>query len=117
MTSVDIHDETFVAADPARLRATIVDGDLAGEWFPKLRRTVFMDRGTKGVRWSVAGEVDGSLEVWLEQVPSGTVVHWFVRGEPGPGTNARRVARRYVETLNARMFAVKDEVGPTPRSE
>lgn len=111
VATLDLHDETFVAAEPAVLRRLIVDQNLVGRWFPRLRTTVFMDRDDKGVRWSVTGEVDGSLEVWLEQIPRGTVVHWFVRGEPQPVGSARRsrrLADTYTDTLNAGMFSVKD---------
>ncbi len=43
----------------------------------------------------------------LEPMARGTLVHWFVRGEP---TATRGdVARRYVDLLKACMFAFKDE--------
>jgi hypothetical protein len=34
-------------------------------------------------------------------------VHWYLRGEPE--TTRDTVVRRYVNVLNARMFAFKDE--------
>ena len=45
------------------------------------------------------------MEVWLEPVAAGTVVHWFVRGE---SRGNRDLTPHYVETLNARMFGFKD---------
>lgn len=108
MPSLDIHDETFVAASASTLRGRIVDEGVVDGWFPRLRRRVFMDRADKGVRWSIVGEVEGSLEVWLEEVPRGTVVHWFVRADPPDGHRAARLRARYVATLNAEMFALKD---------
>jgi hypothetical protein len=111
---VDIHDETFVAVRAPALRARIVEAGLLGRWFPGLRTRVFMDRGDKGVRWSVSGELDGSLEVWLENVPRGTLVHWFVRADPPSMGEARRIRDRYVDTFNAGMFALKDSAEATP---
>lgn len=115
MPGLDIHDETFVAVPPGVLRRAMVDAEVVSDWFPGLRSSVFMDRGDKGVRWSVSGDIDGSLEVWLEEVPRGTVVHWFVRGHNPPGAS-RGVNRRtatYRSTLNERMFSLKDEVEAT----
>jgi len=104
--TVDIMDETYVAVAPAQLVAELTDAALLREWFADLCFDVFMDRGEEGTRWSIAGDIDGSMEVWLEPVGVGTVVHWFIRGEPA----GRRgdVAARYVDVLNARMFAFKD---------
>lgn len=107
MPTVDIMDETYVAAAPARLAARLSDPALLREWFPELRFDIFMDRAEKGTRWSIVGDVDGSMEVWLEPVGAGTVVHWFVRGEPAVSRDD--VVKRYVAVLNARMFAFKDE--------
>lgn len=115
--AVDIHDETFVAADASALRARIVEAGLVDRWFPELSTRVFMDRGDKGVRWSVSGELDGSLEVWLEDVPRGTLVHWFVRADPSSGREARRIRDRYVDTLNAGMFALKDSAEESAAGE
>ena len=107
MPTVDIADETYVAVAPEVLAPRLTAPSLLVEWFPLLRWDVFMDRAEKGTRWSIRGEIDGSLEVWLEPMGRGTLVHWFVRGEP---TMSRGdVARSYVELLNARMFAFKDE--------
>ena len=40
------------------------------------------DRGVKGVQWAVRGALTGSMEIWLEPVGDGTVVHWFLRADP-----------------------------------
>jgi len=103
--TVDIADETYVAVAPDVLAPMLTAPSLLDEWFPALRFEVFMDRAEKGTRWSITGEVEGSMEVWLEPMAAGTLVHWFVRGEP---TLSKAVARRYVDLLNARMFAFKD---------
>jgi carbon monoxide dehydrogenase subunit G len=105
--SVDLADETYVAVAPEVLAGRLADPSLLAEWFPALRFDVFMDRAEKGIRWSITGEVEGSMEVWLEPMAAGTLVHWYLRGEPE--TTREAVVRRYVDMLNARMFAFKDE--------
>jgi hypothetical protein len=114
MAAIDIGDETYVAVAPEVLAPVLTDPALLREWFPRLRFEVFMDRAEKGTRWSVTGEIEGSMEVWLEAVAAGTVVHWFVRGEP---SGRRGLGERYAETINARMFTFKDtaeNVGRAP---
>ncbi len=106
MPTVDIADETYVAVAPEALAPLLTAPSLLDDWFPAVRFEVFMDRAEKGTRWSVTGEIEGSMEVWLEPMATGTLVHWFVRGEPGLG---KQVASRYTDLLNARMFAFKDE--------
>jgi hypothetical protein len=109
VASIDLLDETFVAVPPAALVARLAGPELWAAWFPRLEREVFMDRGGKGVRWSVTGESAGSVEVWLEEVPRGTVVHWYVRTETEPDAHARRLSAAYQRVLNAGMFEVKDD--------
>jgi len=104
--TVDIADETYVAVAPEVLAPQLTAPSLLGEWFPRLSLDVFMERGEKGTRWSITGELDGSLEVWLEPIGCGALVHWFIRGEPG--SSRGDVAQRYVDVLNGRMFAFKD---------
>lgn len=78
---VDVVDETFIRAEPLRVRSALeVPGVLDRLW-PGLDREVAQDRGAKGVRWWTGGEVTGRLEIWLEEVPGGTIVHHFVHGE------------------------------------
>jgi len=105
VAGIDIVDETYVAVAPQTLAPVLTDPALLGEWFPRLRFEVFMDRADKGTRWSVTGEIEGSMEVWLEPMAAGTVVHWFVRGESSGGPDP---THRYLQTLNARMFGFKD---------
>jgi hypothetical protein len=102
---IDIGDETYVAVAPDVLAPALTDPTLLREWFPDLRFEVFMDRAEKGTRWSITGDVEGSMEVWLEPMAAGTVVHWFVRGE---SRGNRDGTSRYVDTLNSRMFGFKD---------
>lgn len=78
---VDIVDETYVRAAPHVVRAELdAPGVLDGLW-PGLHREVVQDRGAKGVRWRVQGDVVGRMEIWLEAGHGGTIVHHFVHGE------------------------------------
>ena len=57
-----------------------------------------MDRGVKGQRWSIAGDLVGSAEIWLEEFRDGTVLHYYVRadepGGPGSSPDSTRSRRR-----------------------
>lgn len=107
MPSVDLSTEAYVHARPEQLAPALTNAALLHDWFPDVQFEVFMDRGSKGTRWSVQGDLAGSMEVWLEPVGTGTLVHWFVRGEPSG--SGRDFSRRCVQLLNARMFTFKDE--------
>jgi hypothetical protein len=41
------------------------------------------------VRWTVRGALVGTMEVWLEPVLDGTVLHYFLRADLPPGPAAR----------------------------
>ena len=69
-------------ATPARWRALWPDLDLE----------VMTDRGDEGLRWTVTGALVGTMEVWLEPVLDGTLLHYFLRADP-PGPRARRGGR------------------------
>lgn len=86
MSSVDVMDETFLTVPPRALAVMFADPDRCRRWWPDLRLAVFSDRGEQGIRWTVQGALVGSMEVWLEPVPDGTVLHYFLRADPaGPG--------------------------------
>lgn len=84
MPAVDLVDETFIAADPASIAAVVADRDRWAQWWPDLRLTIFMDRGSKGIRWSVAGDFVGSAEIWIEPCFNGAVVHYYLRLDQAP---------------------------------
>jgi len=99
--SIQIADQTFVAADPAAVGRAV--GDRAGwrRWFGDLSLTVVEDRAEKGVRWTVAGPLAGTMEVWLEPMLDGVVLHYFLHAEPA-GADPARVARSTVAAMNHR---------------
>lgn len=98
---------TFVVAPPVVVAATVGEPGRWDAWWPDLELTVTEDRGVQGVRWVVAGAVSGSAELWLEPVLDGTVVHWFLRGEPASGS-AARAERRYRRAWRSTVLGVKD---------
>ena len=106
-TRVDIVDETFIRAAPAVIRARFDDEAWAGQVWPHLERTVARDRGVKGVRWTVAGQVVGEMEVWIEPFWDGAVVHHYVRGVRGP-QGPRDVALRHTLRWKRAVHALKD---------
>lgn len=109
--AVDIADETFVVADRAEIAAHVAQPHVWREWWPDLRLTADEDRGPQGIRWTVAGELTGTAEIWLEQWHDGVIVHWFLRAEPRGGTRARAVARirrRYTVSFKSHVHRLKD---------
>ena len=91
MPAIDLVDETFVVVDRARIAAVVADPQRWDQWWPDLRLTVFMDRRLDGIRWSVSGRWIGSLEIWLEAVGDGVLVHHYARLDPvDPSTGGPR---------------------------
>lgn len=82
MPAVDLVDETFVVADRGVLAAVVADPQSWRRWWPELELAVFMDRGLDGIRWSASGPWVGSVEIWLEPVGDGVLVHHYARLDP-----------------------------------
>ncbi|BCI53907.1 hypothetical protein NIIDNTM18_31850 [Mycolicibacterium litorale] len=99
MNSIQIADETFVAADPAEVGRAVAEPANWRRWWPDLRLTVVEDRGPVGHRWTVTGALIGTMEVWLEPVLDGVVLHYFLHAEPA-GASARELAWRKLAKAN-----------------
>lgn len=124
MTSVDVVDETFLAVPPD----VVVPEFARAHWprlWPDLRLEIVTDRGAAGVRWTVRGALVGSMEVWLEPVLDGTVLHYFLRADPAgpdgapapaPPRRGAAEARRRQRAAKAIALACKDrlEAGRAP---
>jgi len=82
VSSVQVADETFVAASPVAVGRAVGDRASWRRWFPDLRLAVVEDRADKGLRWTVAGPLTGTMEIWLEPVLDGVVLHYFLHAEP-----------------------------------
>lgn len=115
MHQLDLIDETYIVGEPERLRDLVCDEHRWRRWFPDLELTCFEDRGERGKRWTVAGALVGTAEVWLERSGEGTIVHVFVQADPVrqvrcPRRLGRRMHRRYAVPLKREITAVKDDV-------
>jgi hypothetical protein len=109
MPSVDVVDETFLAVPPAVVAAEFAQPAHWLRLWPDLRLDVVTDRGERGFRWTVTGALVGSMEIWLEPVLDGTVLHYFLRADPaGPGgTAAPAPWRRGMAEARRRQRAAK----------
>ncbi len=126
MPFIDLVDETFLVADPAVVARIVADPARWRRWWPDLTLTVFMDRAVQGQRWSVAGALVGSSEIWLEPYGDGVLLHYYLRADPtARGSNTdiatqptgpagwRRAARwRRARALawKRHVWALKDEL-------
>ncbi|MFY2788333.1 polyketide cyclase / dehydrase and lipid transport [Rhodococcus sp. MALMAid1271] len=110
MSSIQVADQTFVAAPGELVAQAFASPERWRRWWPDLNLTVTEDRGEKGIRWAVRGGVLGTMELWLEPVLDGVIVHYFLHAESA-GTDElaaqqhrRRVAGR------AMTFELKHEL-------
>jgi hypothetical protein len=119
MPSVDVVDETFLTVPPQVLAAEFAAPRRWPVLWPDLQLEVVTDRGPAGVRWTVSGALVGTMEVWLEAVLDGTVLHYFLRadppgpdGRPAPLSRRRGVAesQRRHRAAKAVAFALKDRL-------
>ncbi|GAB3477275.1 polyketide cyclase / dehydrase and lipid transport [Amycolatopsis cihanbeyliensis] len=84
--ALDIVDETFLAVPPSTVAAAFADPRSWARYWPDLVLEVYTDRGEHGLRWTVRGALVGTMEIWLEPMLDGTVLHYFLRASlVGPG--------------------------------
>lgn len=122
---MDVVDETFLAVPR---EVVVAEFAVPSRWprlWPDLELRVDTDRGPQGLRWTVTGALVGSMEVWLEEVLDGTLLHYFLRADPAgpdglPAPAAPRAAaaevRRRQRAAKEIAFALKDrlEAGRAP---
>jgi hypothetical protein len=99
MNSIQIADETFVCAHPVDVGAAVANPANWRQWWPDLRLTVVEDRGPAGHRWTVAGSLTGTMEVWLEPALDGVILHYFMHAEPA-GVTAWALSRMDLAKMN-----------------
>ncbi|QFZ17437.1 polyketide cyclase / dehydrase and lipid transport [Saccharothrix syringae] len=102
--SVDVVDETFIAVPPAAVAAAFAPPGSWRDFWPDLTLDVYADRGIQGLRWTVGGALVGTMEVWLEAVLDGTLLHYFLRADLPGDPPARRVRRE----VRRRQLAAKE---------
>jgi len=107
MNSIQIADQTYVAASGALVGAAVADQSTWRRWWPDLRLQVVEERGEKGIRWAVNGALTGTMEVWLEPSLDGVVLHYFLHAEP-TGVAAWQLAKLNLPKMtHARRVAGK----------
>lgn len=113
MPTVDLIEEFFVAAEPARVAAAVREPDRWAAWWPDLTLRIREDRGRLGARFAVVGALVGTMELWLEPVADGVIAHHYLRAEPARPLSpraTRRAVRRRVRHLKRSFWAFKDEL-------
>ncbi|MGJ0120827.1 hypothetical protein ACQ7HM_16625 [Williamsia sp. MIQD14] len=111
MSSIQVADETFVAASPHDAPHVLADRSRWRRWWPDLLLTVVEDRREQGMRWSISGGANGTMEVWIEEVLDGFVLHYFMHAEPAEDGDdlaegsARRRATRLASANHRRRVA------------
>jgi hypothetical protein len=92
MHSIQVADQTFVAAAPAAVGRAVANAASWPRWWPDLLLQVVEDRAEKGIRWTVTGALTGTMEVWLEPMLDGAILNYFLHAEP-TGAAAWQLAR------------------------
>ncbi|HST85813.1 MAG TPA: polyketide cyclase / dehydrase and lipid transport [Kineosporiaceae bacterium] len=113
---MELSDETFIAVDRPSVAAAMGDSRRWVEWWPDLQLEVARDRGDKGRQWILTGQIRGTAEVYLEPWHDGTIVHVFLRLEPGttqPPTSVTdqiEAVRRRSLSWKRTIHRLKDEL-------
>ncbi|MGQ0838626.1 polyketide cyclase / dehydrase and lipid transport [Actinokineospora sp.] len=108
MTQVDVIDETFIVVAPKVVAAAFADPAAWRAYWPDLVLDLYADRGDEGLRWTVRGGLVGTMEVWLEPVLDGTLLHYFLRADPPEGLRAKDIRRETTRRqLAAKAVALK----------
>lgn len=92
VSSIQVADQTFVAAPGAAVADLLAGPNNWRRWWPDLTLEVREDRGDKGIRWSLTGALTGTMEVWLEPSLDGVILHYFLHAEPEPALPAGKLA-------------------------
>jgi hypothetical protein len=90
---VDIVDETFLVVPPKIVASAFADPATWRRYWPDLTLSVYADRGDEGIRWTVRGALVGTMEIWLEPMLDGTLLHYFLRAEMPATTHPRDADR------------------------
>ncbi|MCE5291674.1 MAG: polyketide cyclase / dehydrase and lipid transport [Nocardiaceae bacterium] len=111
MSSIQVSDQMFIAAPGEVVARALAAPNRWRGWWPKLSVSVREDRGAKGVRWIISGELDGTMEVWLEPMLDGVIVHYFVHAEPtSTPVNLVALNRKYRVSGKEMSFELKKEI-------
>ena len=98
MPDLDLVDETFIAVPPKLVATVFAEPATWRRFWPDLTLEVYADRGDEGMRWTVRGAgvgIVGTMEVWLEPMLDGTVLHYFLRVDLPAGRRAGQLRREF----------------------
>jgi hypothetical protein len=104
--TVDVIDETFLAVPPSSVAAAFADPRAWRRFWPDLDLAVYADRGAEGLRWTVRGALVGTMEVWLEPMLDGTVLHYFLRADFPPGAAGKALKEAQKRQRAAKAVAL-----------
>jgi hypothetical protein len=106
--AVDVVDETFLVVPPKIVASAFADPLTWRRYWPDLTLSVYADRGDEGLRWTVRGALVGTMEVWLEPMLDGTLLHYFLRARTATPLQARAADReRRRRQLAAKRIALE----------
>ena len=105
--AIDIVDEIFLTVPRRELARHFADPASWRRHWPDLELRVEADRGDKGMRWVLTGTLTGTMEVWLEPVLDGTVLHYYLRANPAAVMSRSKRARWVVEETRRRRLAAR----------
>ncbi|RJO69093.1 polyketide cyclase / dehydrase and lipid transport [Nocardia panacis] len=106
MSTIQVADQTFVAAPGSAVAQALAGPTNWVRWWPDLLVEVREDRADKGIRWTIAGALTGTMEVWLEPALDGVILHYFLHAEPAPPRPM--TPRQQLAANRARRVAGKD---------
>lgn len=107
VNSIQVADEMFIAAPDAQVGAAVADRSSWRRWWPDLQLQVIEDRAEKGVRWTVNGPLTGTMEIWLEPMLDGVLLHYFLHAEPAGATAQQPARRNLAKLIHRRRVAGK----------
>ncbi|MCW2524940.1 MAG: polyketide cyclase / dehydrase and lipid transport [Frankiales bacterium] len=94
---MNLVDETWIDAAPPRVAAAVAEPAAWLSWWPGLTLTLTLDRGLQGRQWAASGPWEGSIEIWLEPMLGGVLLHHYLRlrrAESGRGDGDGPLRRR-----------------------
>jgi hypothetical protein len=107
MNSIQVADETFVAMDGASVGAAVSQAARWRRWWPDLQLQVVEQRGEAGIRWTVTGALTGTMEIWLEPMLDGVILHYFLHAEPSGAAAWELAKMNLVKMTHNRRVAGK----------
>lgn len=120
MPEIDVVDSTWIDVRPGSLAAVVAEPANWRRWWPDLVLQVEEWRGRKGMRWFVRsardGTLAGSMEIWLQDIEEGTIVHYFLRLDgtrrPLRRSERARLAHHYRVRTKRVFWALSDRLDP-----